>query len=499
MKVKEIIICTLWCVLVLSLFGINYVTNKIIIGADKVYEIYLGGKVIGYISNEDELYDMINNKQKDIKKEFNVKNVYPPSDFQIIKTNSYTAIIEPVEKVYNQLSELSTFTIEGYSINIKGEDKDITIKVLDKNVFDEAVNTFIMAFIDEDEYNAYMENKQPEIETTGKIIEAMFFNETITIKKDYVGVNEKIFTDSKDLSQFLLFGDNADIKSYTVKSGDTIASISKENKLNPKEFLVANPQYKSEESMLAIGDKVNITLIKPVLSYGYDVHEVADQKDPFDEEVEYDYTKDSSYEVITTAGVNGITRTTTKYRVLNGETLAGARIVASEEITKKINQVTVKGRPNNGGSGSYGPGTGAYVDTGTKWQWPTNTPYVITSYYDYRWGAFHDGIDISGTGCGSPIYAAETGTVYQSGWEPSACIGGGECIIIGHENGYYTEYAHMMLGSRLVFDGQQVQRGQQIGRMGATGNADGCHLHFGVFNGVPWRSGGTLNPLLLWS
>ncbi len=499
MKVKEIIICILWCILVLGLFAVNYVTNKLIIGADEVYEIYLDGKIIGYISDEDELYDMINHKQKDIKKQFGVNNVYPPSDFQIVKTNSYTAVVEPVEKIYNQISELSNFTIEGYSINIKGEDKDITIKVLDKSIFDKAVNTFIMAFIDENEYTAYMENNQPEIETTGKIIESMFFEETITIKKDFISVDEHIFNTAEELSQYLLFGENAEIKSYKVKSGDTIESISNDNKLNPKEFLVANPKYKSEESMLAIGDEVNITLIKPVLSYGYDVHEVADIKDPYDEEIKYDYTKDPSYEVITTAGVNGVTRSTSKYRVVNGETLAGARIVASEEITKKVNQVTVKGMPyNGGGSQNYGSGTGQYVDTGTKWQWPTNTPYIITSYYEYRWGTFHDGLDISGTGCGSPIYASEAGTVYQSAWEPGSCQGGGECIIIGHENGYYTMYAHMMLGSRLVFEGQQVQRGQIIGRMGDTGVASGCHLHFSVFNGIPWRTGSTFNPLALW-
>ena len=103
MKLKEKIITTLWCLLVLSLFFVNFVTNKLIIGASEVYKIYLDGKAIGYITNEDELYDMINNKQKDIKKEFNVNNVYPPSDFQIVKTNSYTAVVEPVEKVYNEV------------------------------------------------------------------------------------------------------------------------------------------------------------------------------------------------------------------------------------------------------------------------------------------------------------------------------------------------------------------------------------------------------------
>ena len=49
MKVKEKIICILWCILVLGLFAVNYVTNKLVIGADEVYEIYLDGKVIIYL------------------------------------------------------------------------------------------------------------------------------------------------------------------------------------------------------------------------------------------------------------------------------------------------------------------------------------------------------------------------------------------------------------------------------------------------------------------
>ena len=65
-------------------------------------------------------------------------------------------------------------------------------------------------------------------------------------------------------------------KKYIVKEGDTIAQISEENKLNPQEFLIANPKYKSEESLLTIGDEVSIALINPVISLAYEVYEVED-------------------------------------------------------------------------------------------------------------------------------------------------------------------------------------------------------------------------------
>ena len=50
-----------------------------------------------------------------------------------------------------------------------------------------------------------------------------------------------------------------------------------------------------------------------------------------------------------------------------------------------------------------------------------------------------------------------------------------------------------------VAEGQQVQKGQQIGTMGHSGFATGTHLHFGVYkNGIPYRGGTPINPLSLY-
>jgi murein DD-endopeptidase MepM/ murein hydrolase activator NlpD len=132
--------------------------------------------------------------------------------------------------------------------------------------------------------------------------------------------------------------------------------------------------------------------------------------------------------------------------------------------------------------------------TGT-WAWPTNKGYVITSGYGYRllWGKwnFHDGLDISGTGKGSPIYAANDGVVFCSGYDISrgnqkcGTVSGGQVVIIDHQNGYYTMYAHMVKGSQRVKTGDTVTRGQVIGGMGATGNVTGVHLHFALTSGAP--------------
>ena len=73
----------------------------------------------------------------------------------------------------------------------------------------------------------------------------------------------------------------------------------------------------------------------------------------------------------------------------------------------------------------------------------------------------------------------------------------GNFVKVKHKNGYYTLYAHMH--SRIVSEGQTVQKGQQIGTMGHTGFATGTHLHFGLYkNGLPYRDGTPLNPLILY-
>jgi murein DD-endopeptidase MepM/ murein hydrolase activator NlpD len=97
--------------------------------------------------------------------------------------------------------------------------------------------------------------------------------------------------------------------------------------------------------------------------------------------------------------------------------------------------------------------------------------------------AFHNGLDIAADK-GAPVYAAASGVVQSAGW------GGdyGNLVVIGHEFGLVTRYAHM---SRVdVKAGDRIERGQLVGYIGATGRASGPHLHYEV-----WANGQPLNPL----
>lgn len=152
------------------------------------------------------------------------------------------------------------------------------------------------------------------------------------------------------------------------------------------------------------------------------------------------------------------------------------------------------------------------VASSDYWAWPTDSNYVITSYFGSRWGSYHDAIDISGTGYGSSIFAANNGVVtdVKGGCVPGDryCNGrGGNYIVINHNsNNYYTVYMH--LKDVKVSVGQVVSRGQIIGTMGNTGNVvpmptnsnpyGGTHLHFALFIGKPFNGGYAVNPMNLY-
>ena len=77
---------------------------------------------------------------------------------------------------------------------------------------------------------------------------------------------------------------------------------------------------------------------------------------------------------------------------------------------------------------------------------------------------------------GTPIMASGDGVIIKAGW----CGGGGNCVKIKHNKTYQTVYAHMKNFSNLSIPGNRVKQGQIIGYVGSTGLSTGPHLHYEV-------------------
>ncbi|GAB5374234.1 MAG: M23 family metallopeptidase [Acuticoccus sp.] len=97
----------------------------------------------------------------------------------------------------------------------------------------------------------------------------------------------------------------------------------------------------------------------------------------------------------------------------------------------------------------------------------------------------HTGVDWAAPR-GTPIYAAGEGVVKQAGWK----AGYGRWVMIRHNNGYATGYAHQSRIAKGIKPGVRVKQGQVIGYVGSTGFSTGPHLHYEVM-----VNGRHVNPL----
>lgn len=113
---------------------------------------------------------------------------------------------------------------------------------------------------------------------------------------------------------------------------------------------------------------------------------------------------------------------------------------------------------------------------------------VVTSTFGERWGKLHKGMDIAGD-IGDPVMAAFDGVVKSVFYERD---GYGKVVILEHEDGLETRYAHM--SEFEVKEGDKVKKGDIVGRVGNTGRSTGPHLHFELrVNGNPVNPEGYIN------
>ncbi|MFH5252748.1 M23 family metallopeptidase [Burkholderia semiarida] len=88
----------------------------------------------------------------------------------------------------------------------------------------------------------------------------------------------------------------------------------------------------------------------------------------------------------------------------------------------------------------------------------------------------HSGVDLAAP-AGRAVHASERGVVTFIGSEPS---GYGKYVVIRHDGGYTSYYAHLSAFEPTLRTGARVTRGQRVGAVGSTGTATGPHLHFEV-------------------
>lgn len=446
------------------------------------YIVYLEGKNIGLIENKENLYNIIDKEQESIKQTFGVDKVYPPDNLETVEYTTYSKNLKSAEEIYSIIEDKSTFTIKGYTVTIKPAEGEPTyINILNKEDLEPALTDAVSAFVDIDELNAYLKNNQIEITDTGKILENVYFEEKITIKESFLSVDDMIISNKEDLTKYLLFGTLDPQEEYTVQEGDTIENVAYNNELSKEELLIANPTLGSVKALLSPGQTLNIGLIDPLFTVVEESEEVVDIKTEFQTITETSNTMYVTETHIKQEGSKGTSRITEKVQYKNGE-IVNLIISNETKLVEPINKIVVKGtKPVYSFIGA------PPAASSTDWGWPTISPYVITSFYGYRWGKFHGAIDISGSGFGSPIFSATDGVVVGAfsgcsdrGYYGSSCGGGlGNSVEVRSDAGYTIYYAHMRRDIKVKV-GDKVSKGQKIGTMGDSGSSTGTHLHFEI-------------------
>ena len=256
---------------------------------------------------------------------------------------------------------------------------------------------------------------------------------------------------------------NGTISTYVVRDGDTLSGIAKLFDVTPGTILSANDL--ASASSLQVGQKL---IILPITGISYTVKK-GDTLASIAKAYGGDPAEISNY--------NGVDDST----LVVGSTI----IVPNGEVPATVHvAVTTSGSSSAGGKSSkkIGIGNEPAHDVGPQGTAAEIAYYIapVSNYVETQGIHGYNAVDLA-VPAGTPIVASAAGTIVvarQGGWNG----GYGSYVVISHDNGSQTLYAHM--SKVAAYDGETVTQGQLIGYVGQTGLATGPHVHFEIRDGI---------------
>ncbi|TCS80787.1 M23 family metallopeptidase [Tepidibacillus fermentans] len=453
-KKKSIIIGSLTgIILISSSFGLYYYQAN----ATTLYHVYVDGKFVGTVNDKNVIERWKKEQLAKAQTTYGLKSLDSSNKVTYQEETVFKGEFNNNQTIH-ALNKIFHIEAVGTAIVINGKQVGV---VKDKATADRILDLIKQGYLPKTDKNK---------------IKAASLNEGPTIKVDDVTIKEKVslqelkvspdeIMSEEDLLKLIKQG-TLEQKKYKVQEGDTISDIANKHGLTTKQLYQLNPGLSGE--LIHIGDELNVTAMKSLVTVL--VKETVVQEEPIPYAIEYQ-NDSSMYKGQTRTvqtGKNGSKLVTYDVYLENGVPVQ--KEVRNEQVkTQPVKQIIKRGTkvaPSRGSGSLIWPAYGG----------------SISSPFGSRWGEMHEGIDI--TSSNHTVRAADSGVISFTGWKN----GYGNTIIINHNNGIQTLYAH--LNEILVSPGTRVDKGQTIGIMGDTGRSTGTHLHFEVHIG-----GGVRNPL----
>lgn len=437
--------------------GTTYAKSNATDSLSSVYHIYVNDESIGTVNNKEIIDEIVSEKVDSLKKTY--KDVqFSTNNLVIIPEVVFHSAANDQETIRNIQSHLVVNT-KAFALQLGGENiayfKD---EETAKSVLEQLKLKYVSARqLKEVESRKNMKTPLPPLKEGQSRVLEVKFDKNIAVVAGEIPPNQ-LLTVEEGIK--LLQKGTLEEKKYTVKDGDVLGGIAASFNLSLDELLALNPRLK-EDSLIGIGDEINVTQYEPYVHVIVNIEQNKKEAIPFEREV---VKTDGLYKgdkKVRQEGKNGQKIVDYMISMENGK--QKEKISQSEKVTQKVvNKVVAVG-------------TKVVPSRGTgNLSWPTNGGYV-SSRMGQRWGKLHKGIDIARPN-GYSIKAADNGVVVSAGWNSG---GYGNKIVINHNNGLKTVYAH--LSKILVHVGQTVPKGTKIGVMGSTGDSTGTHLHFEVY------------------
>lgn len=270
---------------------------------------------------------------------------------------------------------------------------------------------------------------------------------------------------------------------YTVQPGDSPYGLMDTLGLTEEEIARLNPGF-SMKTSLFIGDQILINQEEPFLAVSVTRTETYEEYTDYETEYTEDPTHYQGSSTIVRDGEYGTDLVTANVSYINGVEIR-RKVLSRTTVTEPVNKIIANGTKEVPKNVTVSIPSNMPVG---QFLWPvggSDGGQISEMMYGYGGYYGHGGIDIAAP-YGTPIYAAESGTVILAQWY----YGYGNCVMIEHANGMVTVYGH---ASYLhVYAGQYVTMGELIADVGSTGQSTGNHCHFEVRTG---RNGTCLNPI----